>query len=157
MSKSVKIAPAPPDPAVPKHAGGAPVGNTNRMSHGLYRYKTMIDGGGLDKRSSLYRALRLKENELITALGGDPSPQERALIGDAVKVMLYLATCDDYLSQLRSFIRKGRPHPVLSVRLQLASHLRENLKAIGLKRVAKGLSLEDYVNSKYGGNEGNER
>jgi hypothetical protein len=113
----------------------------------------MIDHDNLDRRSSLYKALRLKEEELITALGGDPSPQERALIGDTVKVMLYLSTCDTYLSQVKSFIRKGRPHPVLSVRLQLASHLRENLKAIGLKRVSKQISLHDYVQQKYGNGE----
>ena len=111
----------------------------------------MLSGDNLDKRSSLHKALRLKEDELITALGGDPLPQERALISDAVKVMLYLSTCDNYLSQLRSFIRKGRPHQVLSVRLQLASHLRENLRTLGLKRRSVAVSLEDYINGKYSG------
>jgi hypothetical protein len=126
-----------------RNVGGAPKGSRNHLTHGLYAYKHMIDRDGLDKRSSLYKALRLKEQELIDSLGGDPSPQERVIITDSVKVILYLSTCDTYLSQLKSFIRKGRPHPVLSVRLQLASHLRENLKTLGLKRVEKTLSLDD--------------
>jgi hypothetical protein len=112
-------------PSKPK---GRPLGSRNHLTHGLYMYKHMLDHDNIDRRSSLYKALRLKEQELIDALGGDPSPQELAIIGDSVKVILYLSTCDTYLSQVKSFIRKHRPHPVLSVRLQLASHLRKNLK-----------------------------
>jgi hypothetical protein len=52
----------------------------------------MLDGDGLDQRSGLYRALREKEQEIITALGGDPSPQEQAIIADSVKNMLYIAS-----------------------------------------------------------------
>jgi hypothetical protein len=37
----------------------------------------MLSGGRLDGRTSLHKVLREKEQELITALGGDPSPQER--------------------------------------------------------------------------------
>ena len=138
-----------PAPAT-KRRRGAKLGSSNRRSHGFYQLKNILDGTGLDGRSVLYHALRLKEKELITALGGDPSPQERAIIGDTVKVMMYLSTCDNYLVQLKSFIRKSRPHPVLSVRLQLASHLRENLRLLGLKRQAKTMSLEEYVECKYG-------
>src|SRR6266550_3224295 len=47
--------------------------------------------------SSLFKALRLKEQEIITALGGDPSPQEQAIIADSVKNMLYIASLDNDL------------------------------------------------------------
>src|SRR5262245_48130815 len=102
-------------------ANGPPLGSRNHWVHGLYYYKDLLNGDGLDQRSSLFRALRLKENELITALGGDPSPQERVLISDSVKVMLYVSSCDNYLMGLKSLIRKSRPHPVLAIRTQLAS------------------------------------
>jgi hypothetical protein len=106
----------------------------------------MLDGDGLDQRSGLFRALRIKEQDLITALGGDPSPQEQAIIADSVKNMLYIASLDNYLMGLKSLVRKGRPHPVLAIRTQLSAHLRENLKTLGLKRVSKTLTVNEMLN-----------
>jgi hypothetical protein len=105
----------------------------------------MLNGNGLDERTSLFKALREKEHELVTALGGDPSPQEQAIIGDSVKNMLYIASLDNYLMGLKSLVRKGRPHPVLAIRTQLSAHLRENLKTLGLKRVSRTLSLHEIL------------
>jgi hypothetical protein len=118
-------------------AGGAPAGNRNAVKHGLHSYKAMIDGKGLDERTSLFKALREKEQELVSALGGDPSPQEQVIIGDSVKNMLYIASLDNYLMGLKSLVRKGRPHPVLAIRTPLSAHLRENLKTLGLQRESK--------------------
>jgi len=39
----------------------------------------MLSGGRLDARTSLYKVLREKEQELTAALGGDPSLQERII------------------------------------------------------------------------------
>ena len=128
------------------NVGGAPPKNKNALKHGLHAYKAMLNGNGLDERSSLFRALRSKEQELVTALGGDPSPQEQAIIGDSIKNMLYVASLDNYLMSLKSLVRKGRTHPVLSIRTQLSAHLRENLKTLGLKRVSKALTVQDLLN-----------
>src|ERR1700754_1982275 len=106
----------------------------------------MLNGNGLDQRTSLFKALREKEQELVTALGGAPSPQEQAIIGDSVKNMLYVASLDNYLMGLKSLVRKGRPHPVLAIRTQLSAHLRENLKTLGLRRVTKALTVTDVLN-----------
>jgi hypothetical protein len=127
------------------YGGGAPQGNKNALKHGLHTYKAMLNGNGLDERTSLFKALREKEQELVTALGGDPSPQEQAIIGDSVKNMLYIASLDNYLMGLKSLVRKGRPHPVLAIRTTLSAHLRENVKTLGLKRVAKTLSLHEIL------------
>ena len=75
-----------PEPPHNKHAGGrnAPGGpphNKKALKHGLYAYQAMLNGNGLDERTSLFKALREKEQELVSALGGDPSPQEQAIIG----------------------------------------------------------------------------
>src|ERR1700756_4758018 len=110
--------------------GGRP-GNQKAGKQGLHPYKAMLNGKGLDERTSLFKALREKEPELVTALGGEPSPQEQAIIGDSVKNMLYIASLDNYLMGLKSLVRKGRPHPVLAIRTQLSAHLRENLKTLG--------------------------
>jgi hypothetical protein len=67
-----------------KNPGGAPTGNRNAVKHGLYVYKAMLNGNGLDERTSLFKALREKEQELIDAVGGDPSPQQQAIIADSV-------------------------------------------------------------------------
>jgi hypothetical protein len=127
------------------YGGGAPPGNKNAVKHNLYTYKAMLNGDGLDERTSLFKALREKEQELSSALGGDPSPQEQAIIGDSVKNMLYIASLDNYLMGLKLLVRKGRPHPVLAIRTTLSAHLRENLKTLGLKRVAKTLSLHEIL------------
>ena len=78
-------------------------------------------------------------------MGGDPSPQEQAIIGDSVKNMLYIASLDNYLMGLKSLIRKGRPHPVLAIRTTLSAHLRENLKTLGLQRRTKQRSLNEML------------
>lgn len=60
--------------------------------------------------------------------------------------MLYIASLDNYLMELKSLIRKkGRPHPVLTIRTQLSDHLRENLKTLGLKQVSKTLTLQEIL------------
>lgn len=122
-----------------------PLGNKNSVVHGLYSLRAMLNGDGLDRRSSIYKALREKEHELVTALGGDPSPQEKAIIADAVKTMLFLGSIDHYLTGLKSLVRKGRVHAVLGERTRLAGHLRENLKTLGLKRRVKTPTLDDLL------------
>jgi hypothetical protein len=46
---------------------------------------------------------------------------------------------------LKSVIRKGRPHPIVDARTRLAAHRRENLRLLGLKRVAKTLTLNEIL------------
>jgi hypothetical protein len=59
--------------------------------------------------------------------------------------MLYIASLDNYLMGLKSLVRKGRPHPVLSIRTQLSAHLRENLKTLGLHRRIKNATVADLL------------
>ena len=129
-----------------RFAPGGPPGNKKALKHGLYVYQAMLNGKGLDERTSLFKAMREKEVELITALGGDSSPQQQAIIADSVKNMLYIASLDNYLMGLKSLVRKGKPHPVLAIRTQLSAHLRENLKTLGLRRVSKALTVTDVLN-----------
>ena len=124
---------------------GALPSNRNGFKHGLYFYKRLLSSDGLKRSTALYRALAEKEQELISSLGGDPSPQEKAIIADTVKTMLFLGSLDHYLTGLKSLVRKGRVHCVLSERTRLAAHMRENLKTLGLKRVTKPLTLDDLL------------
>jgi hypothetical protein len=133
-----------------------PKGNQIAVKHSLHVYRRILNGGRLDGRTSLHKVLREKEQELISALGGDPSPQERLIIADAVKTILYIGTLDEYLMNLDGGIVRGnKVIPVIETRTQLATHLRRDLETLGLKRVAKdSLSLEAYVREKYGSRNG---
>jgi hypothetical protein len=98
-------------------------------------------------RTSLHRVLREKEQEIITALGGDPSPQEKLLIADTVKTLLYVGTVDEYLMSLNGgIIKGGKVVPVVESRTSLAAHLRRNLEALGLQRRVKERSLLERLN-----------
>ena len=128
----------------PKTAVGP--GNSLAVKHSLHRFRRMLAGGKLDERTALFKVLREKDLELATALGGDPSPQERIIIADTVRTMLYVGTLDEYLMKLDgNIIKQGKVISVIDTRTKLASHLRENLRAIGLKRQAKQVSLSEIL------------
>jgi len=129
---------------------GPPSGNTNGVTHGYYSLKARLSGADLDKRTAAYKALSDKEQELIMASGGDVSPQERIIIADTVKHLLFAASLDRYLMQLKSLVRKSKIHGVVSERTKIGAHIRENLKTLRLKRVSKEISLNDYLSEKYG-------
>ena len=114
----------------PRGAVGAPLGNRNGLKHGLYVYKAMLDGDGLDQRTSLFKALREKEQELVSALGGDPSPQEQAIISDTVKNILYVASLDNYLMQLKSLVR-NEPLPKSDFYISVYNLFAEDLEKRG--------------------------
>lgn len=122
---------------------GPPAGNTNGIRHGYYSLKAKLNGADLDKRTATYKALIEKEEELIAALGSDVSPQERIIIADTVKHLLFAASLDRYLIQLKSLVRKGKVHGVVAERTKIGAHIRDNLRALGLKRVSKEVSLSD--------------
>lgn len=44
-----------------RKAPGGPPGNKYAVKHGYYTYKAMLDGDGLDERSSLFKALRRRD------------------------------------------------------------------------------------------------
>ena len=57
--------------------------------------------------------------------------------------------------QLKSLVRKGKIHGVVSERTKIGAHIRANLKTLGLKRVSKEISLSDYLSEKYGEQDSN--
>jgi len=127
---------------------GVRTSKTNKpaVEHSLHTFRRMLEGAKIDGRTSLYRVLREKEQELITALGDDPSPQERLIIADAVKTLLYVGTLDEYLMALDGgIVGKGKVIPVVDTRTKHAGHLREDLRALGLHRRVKALSLHDLL------------
>src|SRR5689334_20708143 len=82
--------------------------NKLAVKHSLHTYRRWLEPGGhLRKNSPLQKFLCEEAQELTTALGGDPSPQQRLLIADAVKTMVYIGTLDQYLMSLDGGIIKN--------------------------------------------------
>jgi hypothetical protein len=134
----------------------APKGNTLAVKHSLHVYRRMLSGGRLDGRTSLHKVLREKEQELVLALGGDPSPQERLIIADAVKTMLYVGTLDEYIMALDGgIVRGGQVVPVIETRTALAAHLRRDLEALGLERRQKVQTLQEILSADHANENGN--
>lgn len=130
-----------------KHsAAGAPRRNQNAVKHGVYSLTAARIRGKVDRRTSFGRAFEARKKEYVAHLGGDQlSAMELTLVEDTVWTDFYTAAYDVYLSSLKSVIRKGRPHPIVDSRTRLAAHRRENLKALGLKRVSKQKSLQEII------------
>ncbi len=121
-------------------------GNTHAVKHSLHVYRRML-GGKLDGRMSLAKVLREKEQELISALGGDPSSQERTLITDTVNTMLFKGTVENYLMSIDGkIVRDNKVISVVDTWVKLSSHMRGNLQALGLQRRVKTTSLADLLN-----------
>jgi hypothetical protein len=137
--------------SLPKRGHGkpgrsGPPGNQNHLTHGVSILKRARKVGKIDKRTSFGQAFERRKREYVAHLGGDQlSTMELAIIEDTVWTDFYVTAYDVYLSSLKSVIRKGRPHPIVDARTKLAAHRRENLKTLGLKRVAKTLSLTEIL------------
>jgi hypothetical protein len=124
---------------------GAPKDNANALKHGLYGLMALRKKGKPNGRTTFGKAFRASEQEYISAYGGDPSPMQARLITDTVWCDFYIIVIDNDLMGKRLH-RKGRPHPLLDIRLRIRAHRRENLKTLGLKRVAKTLTVSELLN-----------
>jgi hypothetical protein len=119
---------------------GGPPGNQKAKKHGVRGLQIARAVGKIDKRTAFGQAFERRRREYIVHLGGDQlSAMELALIEDTVWNDFYVTAYDVYLASLKSVIRRGRPHPIVDARNRAAAHRRENLKLLGLKRVAKQL------------------
>lgn len=128
-----------------RKAPGGPPGNQHAQKHGVRGLQIARRIGKIDKRTSFGQAFERRKREYIAHLGGEVSAMELAIIEDTVWTDFYTTNYDVYLSSLKSVIRKGRPHPIVDARTRLAAHRRENLKLLGLKRVAKTLTLNEIL------------
>lgn len=145
MESTTSLEP-PKRPRNNHNAPGGPPGNQKAKKHGVRGLQIARKVGKIDKRTSFGQAFERRKREYVAHLGGDQlSAMELAIIEDTVWTDFYTTAYDLYLSKLKSVIRKGRPHPIVDARTRLASHRRENLKTLGLKRVAKNLSLTEIL------------
>ena len=114
-------------------------GNTNAVRHGAYRKLNL-----LDQRTREARILAQLEGMLVSALGGDPSPQQILLIKRAcVKAF----RCS--LLEREIIVNGGQVVPRIDEDyLRWSRELRLDLQALGLeKRMKEVIDLKDYISS----------
>lgn len=139
-------------PSENRPSGGAPEGNANARTHGLYSLKRAVNEVGLkaiDGRSAVGRALSQWRADLVHDLGGQDnvSTQQEALIDLAVKSKLLLDSVDAWLLTQPSLVnrRKKALLPVVRERQQLADGLARYLGQLGLERRVKVPTLAEYL------------
>src|SRR5690242_14801000 len=116
-----------------------PPGNLNGFRHGMTALDRRLKAERLDRRSFVYKWVKARADDYASALGGDPSPQEKTIIWDAAMSEFYESQIDGHLSR-KKLIRKGHVDPTLTERTRLAAHIRENLKVLGINRRPKPVS-----------------
>ena len=109
----------------------------------------------IDRRTITGRALAKWRKGLIQDLGDDVSTQQSAIVDLAVKSKLLLDSIDAWLLTQPTLINKRKKSllPVVRERQQLADGLAKYLAMLGLDRRSKQVSLQDYVQQKYGNGE----
>jgi hypothetical protein len=123
------------------HEVGAPNGNSNAVVHGCY---ADLSSRNLDGRTKLARALRAVEGDLVSAVGGNPTPQETIIIQ---RVVYKLARC----TMFEAASLNGQGKPADEHYLAWANSLRLDLVALGLQRREKQvMSLHAYLATKEG-------
>ena len=127
---------------------GGQVGNTNSFHHGAYSLLAMRTKGlRPNGNTKLGRAFRAREREYLRDMGGEENASlaERQIANDNTWCDFLIATMDCQLENKRQLVRKGKPHPLIDLRMRIAAHRRENYKLIGVKRVVKTLTLQDLL------------
>ena len=101
--------------------------------------------GNLDQRTRLAKALSAAESALVSALGGDLSPQELILV-DRIVYKLARIT----LFEIATLTGKGRTEDTDKIYLAWSNSLRLDLQALGLKRRQKEVAeLTTYIREAY--------
>jgi hypothetical protein len=129
-------------------AGGAPKGNKNAVKYGLYSLVALSAKGSRPPGNTrLGRAFKARELEYLEDMGGEENSSlaERQLANDNTWCDFIIATMDFQLQNKRQLIRKGKPHPLIELRMRVAAHRRDNYKLTGLKRVSKTPTLTDLL------------
>jgi hypothetical protein len=120
-----------------------------RWVHGHYLVQQAVEralelGQALvDPTTQAGVTLAEQRQAFIDAKGGDPSPQQIAIIDEVMRLNLLIAHIDRYLIELRDGIvnrRHKRLAPIVEQRQKLADSRLRHLQALGLERRARRVS-----------------
>jgi hypothetical protein len=125
-----------------------PKGSPKPFKHGAYSLLAMRTKGRPNGNTKLGRAFRARERDYLRDMVGgeeNASLAERQLANDSTWCDFIIATMDFQLQGKRQLTRKGKPHPLIELRMRVAAHRRENYKLTGIKRVVKVQTLEELL------------
>ena len=128
-----------------KPANGATKGNTRAVKAFLKRLSTHVERQA--RRPDVFAKVLLeKEQELITALGGDPSPPKKILITDVVNGQLFKGTIENYpLSIGGKIVRGSKVISIFDTWIAPSKYVRATLQALRLERQTKEQSLTELL------------
>ncbi len=127
---------------------------TRTVVHGAWAVERMLSEGRLplDGRTRLAKALNHLRRELIQAIGGYPSPQQKLLVERIVRKVLVLDTIDRHVEEQGIFTGDGTLIPVLQkAYLGWSNSVRRDLEVLGLRRQVKEITstdLDRYLNQR---------
>jgi hypothetical protein len=127
---------------------GGQKGSANAFKYGAYALLAIRTKGKPNGNTKLGRAFRARELEYMQDMGGEEnlSLAQRQVANDNTWCDLLIATMDNELATKKRLTRKGKPHPLIDLRIRIAAHRRENYKLAGLKRVLPPpKTLADYM------------
>jgi hypothetical protein len=103
---------------------GGPKGNTKNFQSGAYALLAIRTKGRPNGNTNLGRAFRLQELQYMRDMGGEDnlSLAQRQIAADNVWCDLLIATMDNELATKKRLTRKGKPHPLIDLRIRIASH-----------------------------------
>jgi hypothetical protein len=127
-----------------KPGRSGPPKNQNNLKHGLYSLMAQRKDGKPNGRTAFGRAFKAREQEYVTAYGGDVSPMEMTLITDIVWHDFYVSTIDAEIAK-GGLLNGGEAHPLLEFRPRFAAHRRDTIKILGLKRISKQVTLQEIL------------
>ena len=120
-----------------------PPTNFKHGAYSLLAIRTKADRP--DEGTELYETFVAREEEYLRDLGGadNASLAMRTLVNDTVWCDLFVATLDHQLDSRRQFTRKGKPVPIIDLRMKTSAHRRKNFRLMRLKRVTKEATWDD--------------
>jgi hypothetical protein len=126
---------------------GSLEGNTKAFKYGAYALLAIRTRGRPNGNTKLGRAFRLQELQYMRDMGGEEnlSLAERQIAADNVWCDLLIATMDNELATKKRLTRKGKPHPLIDLRMKVAGHRRANYQLVGLKRVQKAVDWRSVL------------
>jgi hypothetical protein len=131
---------------------GSLKGNTKAFKYGAYALLAIRTRGRPNGNTKLGRAFRSQELQYMRDMGGEEnlSLAERQIAADNVWCDLLIATMDNELATKKRLTRKGKPHPLIDLRMKVAGHRRANYQLVGLKRVAKAVDWRTVLRDSTG-------
>ena len=109
------------------NAGGAPLGNTNHLTHGVSKLEAERKRGAIDRRTSPYRAMKKPEREI--AINFNES-RKRSLAQDC-SGQYYVDRVSEHLLTLKHVIRKGKVNPSVPLLLELSNSVEGGFETLG--------------------------